>query len=74
MGFRPKERGVVLVVLAGSKPRDEGVRRAFRFWDIVSSIAALESRRKSGHGRVWSDWVLRRKLRFAPIGLADWDG
>ncbi len=37
----------------GSKPVVEGVMSAFRFCVILSSIAALEIRRKSACGKSW---------------------
>lgn len=40
-------RGVRIEVEDGSKPAVEGVIRALRFWVMLSSIDALDMRRKS---------------------------
>lgn len=44
---RPVGRGRLREVLVGSKPDVLGDKRAFRFWEIVSSTALREMRRKS---------------------------
>jgi hypothetical protein len=42
-----RDLGVRVVVEEGSKPDVEGVRSAFRFWVILSSIELRDIRRKS---------------------------
>ena len=47
IGRRPVGRGWDWEVEEGSQGWEPGVTRAFRFWEIVSSTAVLEVRRKS---------------------------
>ena len=47
MGFLDDGLGWRSLVMLGSKGLDPGVTRAFRFWEMVSSIAPRDTRRKS---------------------------